>query len=501
MNKRILSRWLLPVKLALLLCFCSLSQPSAAVEIYPNAGTTSAAFLKLGAGCRAVAMGSAYAGLADDASAIYWNPAGLAQLQHQELQMYHNESFENIRNDFLAYVHPLSRGVLSVGFSGLYTPKDIERRSGLNEADPYEPLSPIEGYFQAYDVAAHVAYGRWLRENLAAGVSLKFIQQAIDTESACGIGADIGLLYRMRRLPLSGGLVIQNIGTPIKFINKSYPLPLNFKLGAAWRWNKRVVTTLDFNKPIDNFLFIAGGAEYTPLDFVSLRVGYRYRWYGLELGDLSGLSAGAGFHFKLHDTSLSFDYAFVPFGVLGNSHRISIGLLFGTNARVSPARTASVHPYSEERKPAFSPALPQGPLSATADEFEGYTFRPAAVTTTRKMAAGNMVTYAVEATSGENDIRKIEGTIRMQAGRRLVIEIGEKPGNGPVYKHYAFRRRGSEEIQNITCTAVVPVITGSVVVRTKDGSVISPKKIAQDEVFITYQFNLATLAPFRIEKQ
>src|ERR1700683_5045084 len=74
-----------------------------------NAGTTAADFLQLGAGPRAVAMGEAQVGLADDVYATYWNPAGLAQLRNQEAGFVQTQYLENIQTEYLAYAYPNER--------------------------------------------------------------------------------------------------------------------------------------------------------------------------------------------------------------------------------------------------------------------------------------------------------------------------------------------------------------------------------------------------------
>ena len=108
------------------------------VNIPPNAGTTSATFLKSGVGSRAVSMGNAFGGLADDITAMYWNPAGRAQLTNREFSVTHNESFQGIRDDFAGYAFPYKNGVLGIAAYGLYTPNDLERRSGLAIEEPRE---------------------------------------------------------------------------------------------------------------------------------------------------------------------------------------------------------------------------------------------------------------------------------------------------------------------------------------------------------------------------
>src|ERR1043165_3647333 len=81
-------------------------------------GTTAANFLKLGAGPRAVAMGEAQVGLAEDVYATYWNPAGLAQLQNREAGFVETQYFQDIQSQYAAYAHPTA----SLGtFAGSFT--------------------------------------------------------------------------------------------------------------------------------------------------------------------------------------------------------------------------------------------------------------------------------------------------------------------------------------------------------------------------------------------
>ncbi|PIU82963.1 MAG: hypothetical protein COS68_06605 [Elusimicrobia bacterium CG06_land_8_20_14_3_00_38_11] len=323
-----------------------------AAKIHPDAGSTSATFLKIGVGARPIAMGGAYCAISDDVFGLYWNPAGIIQLDKKQIAGMHNEWFQSIKSDYLGYVHPLNKKISIAGsVTGLYMKKDLERRSGLNEAIPEEPLTDLEGKFGAYDFAGSIGFAKRIWNNTAYGVMFKYIRQVIDVEKANGVAVDLGSLYHSTTLPLSFGLSVQNIGPKIKFIEKGYNLPLNFKTGCAYRlFNGDLTLALDVNQPIDNYAKFSLGAEYWIKKMLALRGGYTYRHNGNELGALSGVSGGVGM--KIKDFGL--DYAFVPFGDLGNTHRVSFSLKFG---KQKPKETI-------KEKISFGPAipLPQPPI-------------------------------------------------------------------------------------------------------------------------------------------
>ncbi len=318
-----------------------------AAKIYHAAGSTSATFLKLGVGARAVGMGGAFTGVADDPYAIYWNPAGLASLEGQKnIGFFHNDYFQGLKQEFMLYTAPaeglallkrreLRSGVWGVGLDYFYTPKDMERRSGANENDPLSPISASEGKFGAYDLALSAGYGWKPRRDLSLGFALKAIRQSIDTKTAASAALDLGVLKDFSWLgeDLTAGFSVQNIGPGIKFISRRYDLPLVFKAGLSGRLpGSGALIALEADKPIDNYPSFVLGTEYPLIAMLALRAGYRYRYMGNELGPWSGFSAGAGIAFG----ALSFDYAFSPFGELGNSHRFSLNAGFGRSGRTAP---------------------------------------------------------------------------------------------------------------------------------------------------------------------
>lgn len=334
----------LPAGMSLLLLFalCSMPFTAGAAKIHPDAGSTSAAFLKLGIGARASAMGGAFVAVPGDPFSIYWNPAGLAYTGPQKnIGFFHNEYFQGLGQEFLSYSAPTGRGGWGLGLNYFYTGSDLERRSGLNESDPLNPISPPEGEFGAYDLAFSGGYGRRYAGDYALGAAVKVIRQSIDNERGASVAVDLGLMrgFSWRGGDYTAGFSVQNIGPGIKFEERRYDLPLVLRAGLSRRLDERgALLSLEADKPADNYPSFIAGIEYPLTGRLALRSGYRYRLHGNELGDWSGFSAGAGVAFD----RLTFDYAFTPFGVLGNAHRFSINLRFGGEAPARPAAAVRV---------------------------------------------------------------------------------------------------------------------------------------------------------------
>jgi len=176
-------------------------------------------------------------------------------------------------------------------------------------------------------MALSASYGFAWNDDLDLGSTLKYIRQTIDNESAHTAALDLGALYGfdVRDRHFTAGLSVLNLGPGVKFTEKRYDLPLTFKAGLSHRiYETGMVLDADVSKPIDNYPSAALGVEFPLSDKFYLRSGYRYRLYGNELGAWSGFAAGMGFTMS----KFSFDYAFSPFGDLGNTHRFSLSLKF-----------------------------------------------------------------------------------------------------------------------------------------------------------------------------
>jgi len=316
MNKGMRNRDILLLSIVTAICFSVLS-----VTCYADVGEAGAQFLKIGAGARPVGMGGCFAGLADDVNAVYWNPGGLSQIEKREATMMYNRWFQDIGYGYIGYVHPVSEktGVFGGAVSYLVV-GDMNRAKVDADGDMVE----TNGKFGASDTLVTLSYGRKIKK-VNAGISLKYINSKIDDESAAGFAVDLGCLYTTPVPKLNVGLVVQNLGTKMKFISEADPLPLSFKLGASYKMLEEDALTLvmDVNIPVEGNVNVHAGGEYRLLNMMALRMGYKTTTVK-GLGALSGLSAGCGFSYR----GYGIDYAWVPYGDLGNTHRISLTAKF-----------------------------------------------------------------------------------------------------------------------------------------------------------------------------
>lgn len=325
--------------LAALVAAAVLAPSLEAARIHPEAGSTAAAFLKLPVGARPAAMGGAFAAAEGDPYSLYWNPAGVAGLRERRAGFFHNEHFQGFGQEFLYYAAPadglrlpfigrLRDGVFGLSLNYFYTPDELERRSGLYESDPANPISPVEGHFGAYDLALAASYARRTAAGTALGATLKVIRQSIDEEAGMTAALDLGAVKKVRLggEEYAAGVSLRNLGPGIKLVSRSYALPLSLRAGLSRRLpGSGALAALDLEFPVDNYPSVMLGAEYPVAGGLTLRSGYRYRLHGNELGAWSGFSAGAGFRLE----KVSFDYAYSPAGELGDSHRFSVDFRFG----------------------------------------------------------------------------------------------------------------------------------------------------------------------------
>jgi len=312
-------------------------------------GTTAAQFLKIGVGARASAMGESYVAEANEASAIFWNPAGLAQITSNEVIFVRTKWIADITYDFAAVVVPLSNlGTFGLFYQGM-TMDDMKVRTEYAQDGTGE-------LFGVTSFALGLSYARKMTGKFSFGLNAKYIGERIWHESASTFALDVGITYQTTVENLRLGMAITNYGGKMQMDGKDlltfvdidpslegnneniitrlntekYDIPLGFRVGMAYDPIKtefhRVTMTVDGVTPNDYYEHLNVGMEYGFREMVFLRGGYR----GIGVNDYEvGFSAGGGIKYKMsNNIGFVVDYAFVDFGRLDNVQRFSLGLTF-----------------------------------------------------------------------------------------------------------------------------------------------------------------------------
>lgn len=301
-----------------------------------DSGST-AQFLKIGQGARAQGMGGAYTAVADDAHAIYWNPAGLAQVTKYKLALDHLSFIEEINSQFASFVVPFNKFYGSLGVGLTYIDMgSIDRLDSNGVADGGD--SDVNAY------AASVSWGQAIGDRFAIGVSGKNINQNLAGTSKSSLAADAGALLFLVPNRLGLGASVSNIGPKVKLGTTEENLPLIVRAGSVfYAVPGKLTFAADVEKERDTDATLHGGAEYTYMQRFILRVGYQDNH---EAG--GGITAGAGFNWKASQENsdffgkekksyesfvdqgvvVRFDYAFVDYGDFDTTHRIGIQISF-----------------------------------------------------------------------------------------------------------------------------------------------------------------------------
>jgi len=298
-------------------------------------GTSAATFLQLGYGARPFGLGEAFVAVADDVAALHYNPAGLALPAspalagdgRYELLLSQAMEIQGVSLSQMGLIRrPFGFSVTSLNVGG------IERRDSETDQS--------EGSYGASDLALAASYAR-LVGDVGLGVTGRFIRSEIGGTSAMALAVDAGALTRLERWPVSLGASVANLGSKMRYIDESYPLPLTVRLGAAAGMTKRfphaVSLELDLNR--DSGPVFRLGAEYLGFGPFAMRAGFQTAGreqkdavLGRALGSsASGLTGLYGFFMGLGVRTRygNLDYALVPYGELGQAHRISLSLTFG----------------------------------------------------------------------------------------------------------------------------------------------------------------------------
>ena len=227
-----------------------------------RAGTAAAQFLKIGVGGRATAMGESFVAVANDASALYWNPAGIVQFKRNELILSHVEWLVDIKHEFVGYVHQInSVSAIGVQIISLHT-------EDMPVTTEFQPRGTGE-FFTFSDVLFGVTYASNLTDRFSFGGTIKYFDETLDDISMSGFLIDLGTFYKIGIGSGRFAVAVTNFGgqlTPsgeIKLLNgtvvnnfQSFNPPTFFRVAYAQEIfdneTNSLTTTIQLNHPHDN---------------------------------------------------------------------------------------------------------------------------------------------------------------------------------------------------------------------------------------------------------
>jgi len=289
-------------------------------------GSTGAVELKIPVGPRAIAMGQAFVATADDANAVYWNPAGLCQMGGTHITAQYDVFIETVRYDYFAIGSKVSNdAALGAGVKLVSTGTDPGTNadgtpSGLNVGESYMDIDLAGAYRVSY--------------NFDLGLTVKYISKNLaSANTASDFAVDIGGLYHTPVPHLTAGFNLQNIGPGMKFYQVADPLPFNVKVGVAYKmFEDNFTVDYDMNFPNDNAISANLGGEYWYKDTLVGRFGYQFQGTidqnQVGIGGKAGLYLGAGVKIAAFKNYIGLDYAWTDDGFLGSNHHFALDFYF-----------------------------------------------------------------------------------------------------------------------------------------------------------------------------
>lgn len=310
--------------------------------------------MSIGVGGRALGIGSAYAALANDVMAGYWNPAGLARIEYPQIAISHDERFGNLINyDFASVAFPSGANTINpetqekefraesfgvsfirLGVDGIPDTRAAWADSNGNRIydEAMRPDYSAITYFNWTDWVIYGTYAKQYSEELFIGANVKLIRHNAGEFHGTGIGFDLGMQYMMTSSFVLGANLQDATTTLVSWNTGTNELIApTLKLGAAYMleiFNGKLTPAVGTDVRFENRRFSAvanlgpvsfdpqAGIEFDYKNLIAFRAGYN---------DIGNLTIGAGIHLR----KLDVDYAFAKFDAadqLGNTHRISLRL-------------------------------------------------------------------------------------------------------------------------------------------------------------------------------
>lgn len=310
-------------------------------------GTTAAQFLSIPIGGKAIGFGGAYTAIADDPSALYWNPGAVSRSGKTAGYASHTTWLVGATHQWVGAQIMVTRQD-AIGFS--LNSLDYGKRERVTTVDQPEGTGE---YWNAGDLALALTYCRNLTDRFSIGGNIKYISQQIWHESTQGFAVDLGLLFITQFNGLRISSTLSNFGGELRMTGRdllhridldpdaegnnetivgrlkteSWPIPLTFRVGMAMpvidSQNMRFTLAADAVRPTDNTETLNVGGEVTLFDMLSFRGGYQTLF---REASRAGLTLGFGLIVENPYANLRFDYSYQDFELFQTVQTVSIGV-------------------------------------------------------------------------------------------------------------------------------------------------------------------------------
>ncbi|MCC5941398.1 MAG: type IX secretion system outer membrane channel protein PorV [Balneolaceae bacterium] len=238
------------------------------LPMHAQVGITAVPFLQIEPDSRAGGMGNTGVAIADDASAIFWNPAGLGFQTSNQVSLTHANWLPAFNADLYYDYLSGTMYVENVGtFGGHITYLNLGEQVRMDET------GLDRGRFSSFEISAGISYGKNLSDNFALGTGIRFVYSSLadgsvggqDINPGSSIGVDLGALYRTdpflvgtREATFSLGLNLANVGPRMQYTDNSQkdPLPATLRFGLAYKMDldHRGINTLTFSNDITKIM-------------------------------------------------------------------------------------------------------------------------------------------------------------------------------------------------------------------------------------------------------
>ncbi len=310
---------------------------------FTKVGADGGQFLKIGVGARGTGMAGAFSALANDLTALYYNPAGINEQEGVTTNFSYTSWFGGFSHNFAAVAFPISSQYKIAVSMVNFTSGDVEETTLLQDQGTGRNYS-------VDDLALQMTFAGKLTEQFSFGITAKYVQLAFADVSSGGLAIDVGTQYDTGIEGIKFGFSVHNLGTDhaysgeglsgrnkindyiqtlpkdLEYTAYRFSLPLMFRVGFG-----KEIYSDEMNQLDAAFDFVASsdspeqyvfGVEYSWNDLVFVRGGY------LVGHDQLGLAGGVGLNYNSGGFNGALDYSVNPTADIGLINRFTIGLDF-----------------------------------------------------------------------------------------------------------------------------------------------------------------------------